>query len=158
MVRRCVRLLFHPATVLALIALFVGAAGGAFATASGLIGSPQIKDHSIKLIDLSPQAVRGLQGRVGPQGPTGTFDPTKVTVVKGQGTLVRPFEEKGSSVQCPSGSVAVGGGAEGGADLLTSSPLTSASNRTPTGWQVFTINRYPNDIAFLTPVAVCAAP
>jgi hypothetical protein len=82
MASRCLRLLFHPATVLALIALFVGAAGGAFATASGLIGSPQIKDHSIKLIDLSPQAVRGLRGRVGPQGPTGTFDPTKVTVLK----------------------------------------------------------------------------
>jgi hypothetical protein len=67
MVRRSLRLLIHPATILALTALFVGAAGGAFATTSGLIGSPQIKDDSIKLIDLSPQAVRGLRGRVGPQ-------------------------------------------------------------------------------------------
>jgi hypothetical protein len=105
--------------------------------------------------------VRSLRGRVGPVGATGaagTFDPSKVTVVKGPATLVRPFEERGSSVQCPSGSIAVGGGAEGGADLLTFAPVTPAGGGNPTGWGVFTINRYPNDIAFLVPVVVCAAP
>ena len=150
------RMFLHPSMALALLALFVGAAGGAYASETGLIGSSQIKNHSIQLIDLSPSAMRSLRGRVGPAGPAGTFDPAKVTVVKGQATLVQPFQEKGNSVQCPSGSVAVGGGAEGGADLLTSTPLTSAGSRTPIGWSVFTINRYPNDIAFLVPVAVCA--
>src|SRR3954462_14909178 len=102
MARRILRLLVHPATVLALFALFIGAAGGAYATASGLIGSGQIKDHSIRLVDLSPQAVRDLRGRVGPQGPPGTFDPTKVTVVRGQGIALRPGQESNSvSVDCP---------------------------------------------------------
>jgi hypothetical protein len=152
------RRILHPATALALVALCVGAAGGAYASESGLIGSAQIKNHSIEVVDLSPAAVRSLRGRVGPAGAAGTFDPSKVTVVKGPATLVRPFEEKGSSVQCPSGSIAVGGGAEGGADIMTSAPATLAGSQSPTGWRVFTINRYPNDIGFLVPVAVCAAP
>lgn len=155
MAGRYLRLLFHPATILALVALFVGAAGGAFATTSGLVGSAQIKDHSIKLIDLSPEATRGLRGRVGPQGPPGTFDPAKVTVVRGQTRAVSPGQEVDNvSVDCPTGSVAVGGGAIGGVDLESSAPKGATR---PTGWFVIGVTRN-NTLSFTTPVAVCAAP
>jgi hypothetical protein len=62
------RLLTHPAAIASIDALFVGLVGGAYASKSGLIGSRQIKDYSIRLVDLSlgvHKLGRRLGGRCG---------------------------------------------------------------------------------------------
>ena len=67
----------HPATIIALLALFSALGGGA-ALASGLISGRQIANHSIPEWKLTPRAVRNLQGgprATGPQGPAGPRGP-----------------------------------------------------------------------------------
>jgi hypothetical protein len=60
----------HPATAIALLALFVGLGGGA-ALARGLISGKQIKNHSIPAKKLTKPAINALQGRRGSRGPAG---------------------------------------------------------------------------------------
>jgi Collagen triple helix repeat (20 copies) len=57
--------------VVALVALFVALSGGAYATAQALIGSAQIRNGSIQLVDLSGKAKNALKGQRGPAGPPG---------------------------------------------------------------------------------------
>lgn len=64
----------HPATMIALLALFVALGGGAALAASGLISGKKIVNHSIpekKLTAAAVEALRGLQGPAGPRGPRG---------------------------------------------------------------------------------------
>lgn len=56
----------HPATIVAMLALFVALSGGA-ALASGLISGSQIKNHSIAEKKLTRKAIKAL----GPQGSNG---------------------------------------------------------------------------------------
>jgi hypothetical protein len=58
------------ALAVAVVALFVGAGGGA-AWASGLISGKQIVDHSIPERKLTAGAVKALRGQRGPAGPRG---------------------------------------------------------------------------------------
>jgi hypothetical protein len=60
----------HPATAIALLALFVGLGGGA-ALARGLISGEQIKNHSIPAKKLTKSAIKALQARRGSRGPAG---------------------------------------------------------------------------------------
>ena len=60
----------HPATIIALIALFV-ALGGGKAVASGLISGAKIVAHSIPQSKLTPKAVASLRGQRGPTGAAG---------------------------------------------------------------------------------------
>lgn len=60
----------HPATVIAVAALFVALGGGA-AYASGLISGSQIKNHSIAATKLTAKALKQLRGNRGPAGPAG---------------------------------------------------------------------------------------
>lgn len=60
-----------PATVLAMVALFVALAGSATAAGTVLITGKQIKDASIGLADLNPAAKRSLRGQAGSVGPLG---------------------------------------------------------------------------------------
>jgi Collagen triple helix repeat (20 copies) len=62
-----------PGTVLAAITLFVALAGTA--TAGGvafIVTSSNIKNGTIRLVDLSPSVKRTLKGRQGPSGAPGT--------------------------------------------------------------------------------------
>jgi len=65
----------HPATIIALLALFVALGSGA-AFASGLVSGRQIANHSIPQWKLTRRAVRnlrsGARGHVGPRGPAGS--------------------------------------------------------------------------------------
>jgi hypothetical protein len=61
----------HPATVIAVVALFVALAGGAAAYASGLISGSQIKNHSIAAKKLTKAAIKSLRGQRGPTGAAG---------------------------------------------------------------------------------------
>lgn len=71
---------FRPATIVAMIALFV-AIGGTATAASGLINGKQIKNNTVtgkKLKNktvtknkLAPATIKSLKGQQGPQGPKG---------------------------------------------------------------------------------------
>jgi hypothetical protein len=69
----------HPATIIALFALFGAFGGGAAAYASGLISGSQIKNHSIPAKKLTRSAIKTLRGHRGPQGPIGSTGPTGPT-------------------------------------------------------------------------------
>lgn len=73
----------HPATIISIIALFVSLSGGAYATAEALIGSSQIKNGSIQLVDMSAKAKKALKGQRGPRGPAGPVGATGATGVVG---------------------------------------------------------------------------
>jgi hypothetical protein len=65
-----------PATILALIALFVALGGTSFAAVTALapknsVGSPQVINGSLQTVDLSRKAKKALKGNRGPRGPAG---------------------------------------------------------------------------------------
>jgi hypothetical protein len=60
----------HPATLVASVAFFVAAGGGA-AVASGLISGKRIVNHSIPEKKLTAAAIKALRGHRGPQGLPG---------------------------------------------------------------------------------------
>lgn len=65
----------HPATIIALLALFVALGSGA-AVASGLVSGQEIVNHSIPERKLTYGAIRhlrvGARGPAGPKGPSGS--------------------------------------------------------------------------------------
>jgi hypothetical protein len=71
-----VKLLRHPATIIAAVALFVALGGGAAAYASGLISGSQIKNHSIPAKKLTKSAIASLRGKRGPAGAQGNTGAT----------------------------------------------------------------------------------
>lgn len=99
---------------------------GAGAQTAGLIGSPQIRDGSVQLRDLSPavrkqlrlRAARGPAGPRGPEGPAGTpagtvagIDPSRVTLVNDTADRRVGHGSFGmSEATCPDGTTLVGGG------------------------------------------------
>jgi hypothetical protein len=129
-----------PSMVISIIALFVALGGTGIAARSALIGSKQIADHSIRLVDLNVSAVRalsgqrglagtaGVNGAAGPQGPSGangvngTFDPSKVQYIVGPEVMVAPGANDASVATCPDGSLAISGGfiVGGGANIAFS--------------------------------------
>lgn len=140
----------------------LGFSGGAYANATGLIGSPQIKDHSIALVDLSPSAIRALRGKIGPQGPPGTFDPAKIVAVRSAYTFIGQGQEGTARVSCPPGSVLTGGGGYSPdiAPLITSGAVfpdrDSLTLNRPTEWYAGAVN-HGNFVSALQAVAICAA-
>jgi hypothetical protein len=130
------------ATVIAVAALFFAAAGGSYA-AGILVGSAQIKDHSIRPVDLAPSVTTALK-----------YDPSKLTTVIGF-VDVQPNTVGTASAACPSGSVAVSGGGFAVTGLNTSEPVIPTGQSAPSGWMVQTFN-YLSQPAKLTAMAVCS--
>jgi hypothetical protein len=122
--------------VVSLIALFVALGGTAIAGGS-LIGSKQIADHSIRLVDLNGSAVKalhgqrgadgssgepganGAQGATGPVGPAGlsglagapgTFNSANLQYLTGPDVSVAPGTVGSANAYCPSGTRAISGG------------------------------------------------
>jgi hypothetical protein len=60
-----------PSMVVSGIALFVALGGTGIAASNALIGSKQIADHSIRMIDLHSSVVKALKGKRGLRGPAG---------------------------------------------------------------------------------------
>ena len=60
----------NKARLLALVALFMALTGTATAGVA-VIGSGQITNYSIRLVDLHPSVVKALKGKRGPRGATG---------------------------------------------------------------------------------------
>jgi hypothetical protein len=102
----------HPATVIALIALFAALSGGAGAAMTKLISGSQIKKGSIPENRLKPSAIKDLQvigmatttgngGNACPENTTSNYTfcgvPYAVTLVKKTGVLVICYAQHGSS-------------------------------------------------------------
>src|SRR5262252_10928124 len=102
---------------------------GTGASAAGLINGAQIRNHTISVAKLTPQAVHqlhGARGDTGPQGPMGNvgpvgsagpaganggFDPNKVTYVTGPDTTIYPDSVFNTlTATCPPGTKVIGGG------------------------------------------------
>jgi collagen triple helix repeat protein len=85
-----------PAMVVALVALFV-ALGGTATAATLLVTSQQIKDRTIQVRDISPQALRALRGRQGPVGAEGPPGPAGPQGPQGNQGPVGPAGPAGRS-------------------------------------------------------------
>ena len=164
-----------PATILAMIALFVALAGTATA-GTALITGAQIKNGSIGLADMSPKAKAALKGARGPQGPAGRmgpmgaaglagaqgvqgpaggFDPNKITYVEGATITIAPQDAQSALVACPAGAKAISGGwvvISGGSEVFGSKSYNSGVS-----WSVLVWNDSEFTDATVTPFAVCAA-
>lgn len=165
-----------PSMVVAAIALFVALAGTGVAATQALapansVGTQQIVNGSIRLVDLhasarkgmkgergpvgavGPPGASGLSGPTGPPGPAGGFDPAKVQIVEGPSQDVAPSQVVTLRADCPSGTVAVGGG------YYSSIAAAGALLPGPTWFSVI-VSTYglPITATSLRAYAVCAAP
>ena len=157
---------------LALIALFFAIGGTSYAAASlapNSVGTRQLKNRSVTMVKIRRGAIAALRGDTGPRGPTGRTGPTGHTGPRGpagpkgstgvQGpagtfgtvtvrneTLSVTAGAQSAMVEtCPSGAIAVGGGASFGPSngtgegnvWIESSRPDPATGTSPTGW--FTI-------------------
>lgn len=137
-------------------ALFLSLGAGGGYAASGLIGSAQIKDHSIRLVDLSPAAQAALRGQT---GPAGMIDPTKITsAISVPPTVVQPGTAGSATVACPAGDAAISGGGYGDiAGLDASEPYTPKGGTYPTGWYIATFNDKQVPVS-INAAVVCVSP
>jgi hypothetical protein len=136
-----------PALVIALLALSVALAGGAYAS-GGLVTSATIKNGTVQEVDLSP-ALRakvrapappgpaGPQGPQGPAGPSGTGGALGTEIISAQSEYAAGSGYRSANAICPPGKRVTGGGAavEGviGPTLTISRPRTDVAGWTATG-------------------------
>jgi hypothetical protein len=149
------------------LALALVLSASAFAGTQALIGSAQIANRSIRLVDIHPSAVKALRGQRGPRGPRGAnglqgpqgaagaaggFDPSKLTYVTGPSTTI-PADDVGSaSATCPPGTVVTGGG------FYTSIAVPANSQAFANNSWTVIVNNFDNLIAIEAyAFAVCAA-
>jgi hypothetical protein len=160
--------------VIACLALLVSTAGGAYAGASSLVGSKQIKDHSVQYVDLSKKAaaklrgkrgprgyqgingLNGLQGPAGPAGLAGGFDPAKVQYVTGASVTIAPGDVNAAGASCPAGSKVVGGGFMWSYETSGLTVQGSGPNAAGSAWVAALYNGGTID-ATVNAYAVCAA-
>lgn len=152
------------------LALALVLSASAFAGAETLIGSAQIANRSIRLVDIHPSAVRALRGKRGPrglQGPPGTnglqgaqgpagaaggFDPSKLTYVTGPSTTIPADDVGTATAPCPAGTVVTGGG------FYTSIAVPANSQAFANNSWTVIVNNFGNSIPIEAyAFAVCAA-
>jgi hypothetical protein len=159
--------------IVTILALALVLSASALAGTQALIGSRQIADRSIRLVDIHPSAVTALRGRRGPRGPRGLqgepganglqgpqgpagaaggFDPSKLTYVTGPRITILADDVGTASATCPTGTAVTGGG------FYTSIAVPANSQAySNNSWSVI-VNNFGN----LIPIdayafAVCAA-
>jgi hypothetical protein len=155
------------ATIIAFTALFVVLGGSAYAAKQ--ITSKDIKNGTIKTVDMSssakqalkgnagprgPQGVpgaQGAQGSQGPQGPAGPSEVSALTPVTGSLSVAAGTID-GGTVACPAGTRVVSGGffADGGIVFLDAAGADRA------GWAVAVDNSAGATAVTLTAEAYCA--
>lgn len=166
-----------PSTVIATLALFVALTGTGVAASQALappntVGTQQIVNGSIRLVDLHPTARKGMKGEpgerggagvggppgpagatgpVGPPGLSGGFNPAKVSYAFASQSSIGPGSSGESTATCPSGSVSIGGGG------LSSVGKLGTSWAVPGGWRISVYNDTGITITIASFV-VCAAP
>jgi hypothetical protein len=121
--------------VVAVLAVVIATAGTASAT-TALITSDQIKNGTIRLVDISKQARKALHGKPGPAGPKGLQGPqgapgrqgiqgvmggpgvSSYAVVRNNTVVAAPVSHATVVADCPAGDeVLSGGGGASGAAL-----------------------------------------
>ena len=129
------------ATVVALVT-----AGGS--TAAFVVTSKTIKNGTIQLVDISPQAKKALRGQRGPRGPRGIDELALVTTLPPR--IIPPGSASSAEAVCPAGQQPISGGASTGATITGSVPVLSSR-----AWVVFARNDTSTSQA-LTAIAYCA--
>ena len=156
------------ALIAAVVAAIVAAASSTAATI--VVTSKNIKNGTIKTVDISASAkralkgnrgprgfpgARGSQGPQGPQGPQGLQGIQRLVAVSAT-KAIPPSNVDSVVATCPSGMVAVSGGF-----LLAPAPGTAgtptvlSSGSVTTGWSV-SIDTFESDGANLTSTAYCS--
>ena len=141
----------HPATAIAVLALFV-ALGGSSLAAAGFIKGTHIKPHSIPKNRLTDSAIKALHGARGPRGAQGLQGVQGVQGMQGiqglQGTRgvsgytvvtntnSASANQIGASVACPSGTSALGGGGSVLSGTSDIGPFLETSEPANGGWLI----------------------
>jgi hypothetical protein len=152
-----------PSMLVALAALAVALGGTAFAAGPSLVGSRQIADHSIQLVDLQPalvQALRGQRGPQGPPGPSGDFDLGKVRSLYGQEVRIDPEHFGVATAECPEGAKSIAGGYSLAYPTFDASPplVVNSGQNSESNWAVTVVNGSHQDEVVATPLVVCILP
>jgi hypothetical protein len=135
-------------TVVVAIVVALVTAGGS--TAAFVVTSKTIKNGTIQLVDINPQAKKALRGQRGPRGPRG-IDELTVVVSSPPPTVILPGQSGAAEVSCPAGQQPISGGfAQTGATITGSVPDLSRRR-----WLVFGRND-TTTVQPLTAVAYCA--
>jgi hypothetical protein len=166
-----------PSTMIAMLALFVALTGTGVAASQALappntVGTQQIVNGSIRLVDLHASAREGMQGEtgergaagvsgppgpagatgpIGATGPAGGFNPAKVSYAFASQSSIGPGSSGESTATCPSGSISIGGGG------LSSVGKLGTSWAVPGGWRISVYNDTGITIT-IAAFVVCAAP
>ena len=142
----------RTAIIAAIVAMLVSAAS---ATAAFVVTSKSIKNGTIQLVDISPQAKKALRGQRGPQGPQGI---QAITEVQGPQTVVPPGQTGSAFAPCPEGQQAIAGGYEAFSAGVIGSPGTAVtvSRRSSRGWDVQARNFSLSGTGSLTAYAYCS--
>ena len=114
------------ATVVALVT-----AGGS--TAAFVVTSKTIKNGTIQLVDISPQAKKALRGQRGPRGPRGIDELALIETLPPR--IIPPGSASSAEAVCPAGQQPISGGASSGATITGSVPVLSRR-----AWVVFARN------------------
>jgi len=160
-----------PATTIASVALFFSLAGTGLAAGKYLITSTkQIKPSVLSSLK-GKEGPRGLQGIAGPAGPAGAagaagaagvgFTTADVSVVDGPTitltTSPNSGDTGGSSAQCPSGDVVLGGGWSWSGTQPTDASMVQSQPIGGTSWTVTAINSSTTQTPALFAVAICGS-
>jgi hypothetical protein len=130
------------ATVVALVT-----AGGS--TAAFVVTSKNIRNGTIQLVDISPQAKKALRGKRGPQGRRGIDEVTYVVTLPPR--LIPPGSASSAEAACPAGQQPISGSFGPTGATITGS-LPDLSRRV---WVVFGRNETATP-QVLTAIVYCA--
>ena len=147
--------------VLAVVALAL--AIGGTATAAKLITSKNIKNGTIKAVDISTsakQSLRGQKGNTGPQGPQGAQGPAgpsavaRITVVDSPQAAFGPTDVVMSAIAfCPAGQLAVSGG---GVSISDEELAATQATDSRDGWFVIGVDETDDGGEYVQARALCA--
>jgi hypothetical protein len=164
-----------PATVIALVALFValssnGMASGVAHKTIATAKSPFVSHHTAAKGPRGPRGPRGKRGPrgpIGPQGdpgpqgpkgdtgPAGGFSTSNIVIATGPDTPLAGQTGQAVTVACPTGAVAIGGAWT----TVGATPAVVGSNhRNPSdinSWQFTVANPAPSPVTF-KPQVICA--
>lgn len=164
-----------PATIIALIALFVALSSNS--TASSIVHKTLNAVASpLSKVPPGPRGPRGRRGPRGPQGPQGAqgplgaqgpqgvpgqFNESNITIVEGDGVNVCSQSDlscdnsAGLVAVCPAGSVVTGGGYR---TLVPDPTVWDDRPLGKNGWYVFLVNKDRLQGGFAYAYAICASP